>query len=270
MLNHNSSQGNVSELEGLKSRSKAIKGLTHFILGELDAAEALFGFFKEGFEDSKGQIGNIALSYGEFLHATGNLSLAKDLYEKAQCAAEREDVSDNSCLASSNMISVEVLLGASCALGQLLSHSGKFSEAEDVLTKALTMAESHFGSSHPKVGVILTCIALMYKQKAKSEASSAILIQEGLYRKALDLLKAPALDSQDSVNEFGRKDIIALARGGYGEILCVQQNRKGEGERMRKWAEAVWRNRRMSLAEALEVSQPSKPPVVDTRICRVL
>ncbi|KAL0926989.1 hypothetical protein M5K25_003249 [Dendrobium thyrsiflorum] len=268
-LLNSSSVGNASVLGVLKSRAKATKGLTHLILGELKSAEALFDSGEGDFEDGTDQIGNIVLSHGEFSHATGKFSLAKDLYEKV-LLAKTENVSDNSCLASSNMISEEVLLGATCALGQLLSHSGKFDEAEELLTKALTQAENHFGSSHPKVGVILTCIALMYKHKSKLEASSAILIQEGLYRRALDMLKAPPLDSQDSDNQFGKQDVIALARGGYAEILCIQQKRKGEGERMRKWAEAIWRNRRMSLAEALEISQPFNSPVVDSRICRVL
>lgn len=94
---------------------------------------------------------------------------------------------------------------------------------------------------------------------------------QGLFRRALDKLKAPSLDSQDSVVEHGKKDVIALARGGYAEVLCVQHLRKGEGERMKKWAEAAWTNRRMSLAEALEVSEaPKSPLVVDTRVCRAL
>lgn len=59
--------------------------------------------------------------------------------------------------------------------------------------------------------------------------------------------------------------------GGYGEALIVQQNRKDEGEKMKRWAEAAWRNRRLSLTEALEISDPSsKLPVIDTRICRTL
>lgn len=268
-LLNSSSGGNASAYEVLRSRAKAIKGLTHLVRGELESAEALFGSCKEDLEECRDQIGNIALSHGEFLHATGNFSLATDLYEKA--IREAENGSSKSCLASSNMISDEILLGATCALGQLLSHSGKFNEAEELLTRALTKAESHFGLNHYKVGVILTCIALMYKQKAKFEASSAILIQEGLFRRALDKLKAPSLDSQDSVVEHGKKDVIALARGGYAEVLCVQHLRKGEGERMKKWAEAAWTNRRMSLAEALEVSEaPKSPLVVDTRVCRAL
>ncbi|KAG0477457.1 hypothetical protein HPP92_014298 [Vanilla planifolia] len=247
-----------------------MKGLSHLILGELKSAEELFGDLKEELEDREGQTRNFCLCHAEFSHATGKLSVAKDLYGKVMLVSKKEGFLDDSCLASSNMISEEVLLAATCALGQLLSHSGMFVEAEELLTMALTNAESHFGPTHPKVGIILTCIAMMYKQKAKAEGSSAILVQEGLYRRAIDMLKAPALDDQDASCELGKKDVIALARGGYADVLCIQQNRKTEGERMKKWAEAAWRNRRMSLAEALELSQPSRYPIVDTRICRVL
>lgn len=34
------------------------------------------------------------------------------------------------------------------------------------------------GSHHPKVGVILTCVALMFRHKATKEHSSSLLIQE--------------------------------------------------------------------------------------------
>lgn len=59
--------------------------------------------------------------------------------------------------------------------------------------------------------------------------------------------------------------------GGYAEALSVQQNRKDEGERMKRWAEAAWRNRRVSLAEALNFSEPSnKPLVIDARTSRTM
>ena len=59
--------------------------------------------------------------------------------------------------------------------------------------------------------------------------------------------------------------------GGYAEILCIQENRKAEGEKMKSWAESAWRNPRLSLAEALDVSKPSsKVPVIDARISRAL
>ncbi|KAA8518929.1 hypothetical protein F0562_016297 [Nyssa sinensis] len=103
------------------------------------------------------------------------------------------------------------------------------------------------------------------------EHSSSLLIQEGLYRRAIDLLKAPPLEAEGAETKVYRRDIVALARGGYAETLCIQQNRKVEGERLKRWAESAWRNRRMSLAEALDISEySSKVPVIDSRISRVL
>lgn len=59
--------------------------------------------------------------------------------------------------------------------------------------------------------------------------------------------------------------------GAYAETLCVQQNRKDEGEKLRSLADSAWRHPRLSLAEALDVSEhSSKVPVVDARISRVL
>ncbi|EPS73697.1 hypothetical protein M569_01062 [Genlisea aurea] len=104
----------------------------------------------------------------------------------------------------------------------------------------------------------------MYRQKAVAEHSSSLLLQEGLFRRAIELLKSPPLET----GHVKRKDVMALARGGYADTLLVQQSRKGEGERVKKWAETAWNNRRVSLAEALEVSQFST--VIDARICRVI
>lgn len=36
----------------------------------------------------------------------------------------------------------------------------------------------HAGANHPKVGIVLTCVARMYKLKAKAEGSSSIMVQE--------------------------------------------------------------------------------------------
>jgi hypothetical protein len=111
----------------------------------------------------------------------------------------------------------------------------------------------------------------MYKLKAKSEGSSSIMVEEGLYRKALEVLKAPAINSEDTSKQMDWRDIISLARGEFAELLLIQSNRKAEGERMKEWAEDAWRNRRLTLAQALEFSEPSKPTVVvDTRIGRVV
>ncbi|KAJ6405226.1 hypothetical protein OIU84_013242 [Salix udensis] len=250
------------------ARAKAIKGLTELVQGNLESAEPFF----QGFLDNKGCIGNAALSYGEFLHATRNFSLAKDIYQKViQEVAKKKDFTDVHALAACNMASEEVLLAATCSLGQLEVHMGNFGNAEETLTTALNRAEQLFGSRHPKVGVVLTCMALMFQHKAKQEHSSSLLIQEGLYRRAIDLLKAPPLDLEVNRTMRSRMDIIALARGGYAETLCIQENRKPEGEKMKRWAEAAWRNRSLSLSEALKISDSStRMPVVDARIVRAL
>ncbi|XP_030924883.1 uncharacterized protein LOC115951898 [Quercus lobata] len=252
----------------LSARAKAAKGLVELVHGNLELAET----FLKGCGNNEGSIGSVALSYGELLHATQNFSLAKEVYKKViQGASENKDFSDMHAFAACNMSSEEVLLAATCALGQLEAHMGNFGDAEDILTRALSKTEGHFGSHHPKVGVILTCLALMFRHKARQERSSSLMIQEGLYRKAIELLKAPPLETDDTETKAGRSDVVALARGGYAEALCVQQNRKAQGEKMRSWAEAAWTNCRLSLAEALEISDPSsKVPVIDARICRAL
>ncbi|KAM3410875.1 hypothetical protein ACQJBY_002846 [Aegilops geniculata] len=226
-----------SDQDHLKFRVDAIKGLAALLNGEIDSENAVF-------------------TYGEYLHCTGDFPLATQMYEKVLEAASREDISGN-LLAAGNMAPEED--GNLSLLGILLTaftrcFYRKFDEAEDYLTRALQKAEEQFGSNHPKVGMVLTCVARMYKLKAKSEGSSSIMVQEGLYRKALEVLKAPAINSE----------------GEYAELLLIQSNRKAEGERMKEWAEDAWKNRRLTLAQALEFSEASKPTVVDTRIGRVI
>ncbi|TXG58645.1 hypothetical protein EZV62_016474 [Acer yangbiense] len=300
----------------VKARTNAVKGLVELIHGDIESAESCF---KE-FQENEICNGSAALSYGEYLHATRNYSLAKEFYRKViEVLAEKKDFSDLNALGSCNMALEEVSLAANFALGQLEAHMGNFADAEEILTRALTKTEELFGSNHPKVGVVLTCLALMFRNKAAQERSSAILIQEGLYRRALEFLKAPPLESEGEETKIERRDIVALARGiylniiidecvchayhkecksyltgmlllkkyrsfriavsqhaslcccGYAETLSVQQNRKGEGEKMKRWAEAAWRNRRMSLAEALDFSAPSnKVLVIDGRTSRAI
>ncbi|PIA54679.1 hypothetical protein AQUCO_00900918v1 [Aquilegia coerulea] len=170
------SQTSSGEYEVLQARANGIKGLVELVNGSIENAGACF-------QEDKGLSGNVMLSHGELLHATGNLASAKEFYQKAiQEIPEVDSFGDLHSLTTCNMVPVEVLLGATCALGQLEAHSGNFSDAEEILTRALTKAEEHFGSHHPKVGVILTCIALMFRHKAKLEHSSALLIQEKGYR----------------------------------------------------------------------------------------
>ncbi|CAM8960361.1 unnamed protein product [Rhodiola kirilowii] len=262
------SNGKGYDSDVLEARIKALKGLVELVVGNVDSAESFF----QGTGTVKCCSGNVALSYGELLHVTRKFSLAKECYQKViQGLSTNKDSEDASPLAACNMSSEHVLSAATCALGQVEAHMGNFAAAEEILTQALTRTEENFGSHHPRVGVILTCIALMFRQKATLEHSSALLIQEGLYRRAIELLKAPPLETEGAHTKTMRRDITALARGGYAEVLNVQQNRKDEGERLKAWAEGAWRNNRLSLAEALEVSETSnKVPVVDARIIRVL
>uniref|UniRef100_A0A0E0PNH8 MalT-like TPR region domain-containing protein n=1 Tax=Oryza rufipogon TaxID=4529 RepID=A0A0E0PNH8_ORYRU len=316
----------------LKCRVNAIKGLIALLNGETESAQLFF----DGCKDLCAGVGNkqtgmevsetiwpftffpaiisytivmfltenAVLSYCEYLHCVGDFPLATQMYERVLEALTMEDMSGN-FLATCNMVPEEVSLGATCSYGQLLSHSGKFSEAEDYLTRALKKAEDQFGANHPKVGIVLTCVARMYKLKAKAEGSSSIMVQEvskylipvllallsisrnynglvplifsfndetihGLYRKALEVLRAPAINSEGVSKQMDWRDIISLARGEYAELLLIQSNRRAEGERMKEWAEHAWRNSRLTLAQALEFSGPSKPTVVDTRIGRVM
>lgn len=62
-------------------------------------------------------------------------------------------------------------------------------------------------------------------------------------------------------------NVIIVCEGGYAETLCVQQNRKAVGEKMKRWAEGAWNNRRLSLSEALDLSKIS---IIDARISRAL
>ncbi|KAG2618827.1 uncharacterized protein LOC120665264 isoform X2 [Panicum virgatum] len=258
-----------SDQDHLKFRVNAIKGLIALLNGDTESAQ-LFVDGCRDFAGCKHQTENAAVSYGEYLHCVGDFPMATQVYESVLEAARMEDMSGN-LLAAGNMVPEEVSLGATCSYGQLLSQSGNFGDAEDYLTRALQKGEEQFGANHPKVGIVLTCIARMYKLKAKSEGSSSIMVQEGLYRKALEVLKAPAINSEGTSKQMDWRDIISLARGEYAELLLIQSNRKAEGERMKEWAEDTWRNRRLTLAQALEFSEPSKQTVVvDTRIGRVL
>ncbi|KAK1264774.1 hypothetical protein QJS04_geneDACA011325 [Acorus gramineus] len=235
----NKTEGTDMEtLNALHFHAKAIKGLVDLVCGDVKSAELCFSEIEYGdTTEGKGFSGNMVLSHGEMLHVIGNHSSAEDFYKKALQLIDIDDIVNPSSMGAANMVPEEVILGATCALGQLLTHSRQvlrhpgilllnFHDAEEMLTKALGKAEDQFGSAHPKVGIVLTCIALMYGHKARLEGSSSILIQE--------------------------------------------QNRKAEGERMRKWADAAWRNRRLSLAQVLDIPEPSGAAVVDTRICRVL
>ncbi|CAN6442772.1 unnamed protein product [Victoria cruziana] len=255
------------EREALQLRAKALKGIVELLHGTPESAKLHFSEFESyGPEKDSSFCGRVSLSYAEYLHAMGNFSLARKYYEKAVLVSPTKGLAETSALGDLGMDGVH--LSANCALGQVATHTGKFKEAEELLTGALKEVEEHFGSNHPKVGVVLTCMADMFRKKGTLDGSSTLLIQEGLYRRAIGLMKAPALDDEEI--PALRRDILALARGGYAEALCVQQNRKSEGERMRRWAERAWTNRRLSLAQALDSADDSNVCVIDTRIERII
>lgn len=59
------------------------------------------------------------------MHAKENLSLAKELYEKlVRELSEKKDIGNSYSLAACNMSPEEVLLTATCALGQLEAQLG--------------------------------------------------------------------------------------------------------------------------------------------------
>lgn len=68
---------NGKDFENLNIRAKAVKGFVELVNGNLESAEAFF----QGPLDDRLCNGNVALSYGEFVHAKQNFSLAKEVYQ---------------------------------------------------------------------------------------------------------------------------------------------------------------------------------------------
>jgi len=58
--------------------------------------------------------------------------------------------------------------------------------------------------------------------------------------------------------------------GGYLEVPSVQKNRKSEGEKLKNFAEALWKNLKMYLDDFLENTEANICPLIDARICRIL
>lgn len=243
--------------KALEMRAKAIKGLVELACGRVDSAESYFSGWNVKDIKNRNGLGPVALTYAEFIHVTGNFALAKQLYELALELSATENTVDISVPSAAAMIPEEVQLGATCALGQLAAHSGHFDEAEQRLTQALKKAEEYYGGHNQKVGIVLLCIADMFGHKGRSEGASYFLIQEGLYRRSLEMMKAPSLDQEVFSKEIDQKDVIALARGGYAQLLLPQRNRAAEAEKMKHWANVVWENNRTTLAKVLEKTETS-------------
>jgi len=245
------------KLQALEMRAKAIKGLVELACGRVDSAESYFAGWNVNDIKNRNGLGAVALAYAEFIHVTGNFPLAKQLYELALELSGTENTVVASVPSAAAMVLEEVQLGAACALGQLATHSGHFDEAEQRLTQVLKKAEEYYGGHNQKVGIVLLCIAEMFGHKGRSEGASYFLIQEGLYRRSLEMLKAPSLDQEGISKEIDQKDVIALARGGYAQLLSPQRNRAGEAEKMKEWAVVVWENSRTTLEKVLEKTETS-------------
>ncbi|XP_004492165.2 uncharacterized protein [Cicer arietinum] len=261
----------TEDFEALNVRARALKGLVELVKGDIKSAES---FFDKSLR-TKLCDGTAALSYAEFQQTKQNYSMAKEIYQNVIDGASEHKESGNVYLGGGNMNVEGLMMGAMCALGQLESHLGNFRNAEEHLTKALNMAEQIYGEKHAKVGAVLTCIALMYRRKAIDQQSSSLMVQEGLYRKVSEILKFPPKETESegaapSAKTLKRSDIVALASGGYAEILNVQGNRKSEGEKMKSLSDSLWKNRRMSLDDFLGNTEANVCPVIDARISRLL
>ncbi|XP_072146886.1 uncharacterized protein [Setaria viridis] len=129
-----------SDQDHLKFRVNAIKGLIALLNGETESAAQLFTDGCKDFAGGKHQTESAAFSYSEYLHCVGDFPMATQVYQSVLEEARMEDMSGN-LLAAGNMVPEEVSIGTTCSYSQLLSHSGKFGEAEDYLTRALQKAQ---------------------------------------------------------------------------------------------------------------------------------
>eukprot|EP00252_Welwitschia_mirabilis_P005312 TRINITY_DN15811_c0_g1_i1.p1 TRINITY_DN15811_c0_g1~~TRINITY_DN15811_c0_g1_i1.p1 ORF type:complete len:425 (-),score=89.58 TRINITY_DN15811_c0_g1_i1:265-1539(-) len=249
LLENAPAQLKEENLFGMKIRAKAIKGLVELVHGNLNSAASYFsGWNLERIKGSDTGSGAATLAYAEFLHINGDLQLAKEMYKYSLEVSTHVNRQNNTFLAACAMIPEEVHLGATCGLGQLATHCGMFEEAEEHLTQLLRETEKRWGDHSCKVGIVLGCIADMFGHKGRAEGKSYFLVQEGLYRRALEILNAPHYAEKG----IDLQDVIALIRGGYSHLLSQQQSRSKEADKMREWSASVWQNRRVSLETVLE------------------
>ncbi|XP_002962915.2 uncharacterized protein LOC9662180 isoform X1 [Selaginella moellendorffii] len=256
----------ISELATPESdigpRSQALAGLVKLSGGQFDAAAA--SCFEAFPPDTKQ--GAAILSRAEVAHVRGDDKEAKNFYESAAALAKNE--TDKS--KGATMTSTEVHSAALAGLGQLSADLGCFDEAEKFLTEGLQVAESISGETHARVGLVLSCMADLYSRRAKAE-NSGFMIAEGLYRRSLNLLKAPPLE-KEAKDKLQYLDAIAITRARYADILSSVEQRASEAERLKSWATAAWRNQR-SLSDVLKAAARDNGSklhsVIDVRLGRV-
>ncbi|CAK9201678.1 unnamed protein product [Sphagnum troendelagicum] len=268
------SKDQVSKLqfEELEFRSNAIAALCSLVCAQRGAAEAPLGQdLPTWISDNSHGTGELAaaiLSFSQCAHVGGQLSCAKDLYERAITIISNTKETSELTLASVAMAPEEVHIGALAGLGQLASHLGDFEQAEAKLTEALSQAEHINGDKHPRVGIILACMADVYACRG-SKGTGDIIITEGLYRRALDLLGTPSLDLPDSAKLIDLSDVMALSRARYADVISKAPNRDTEADRLHKWAEKMWKGPQplvqLLAADASQHSQQVKLSLSDVK-----
>ncbi|CAK9208695.1 unnamed protein product [Sphagnum troendelagicum] len=151
------SKDQVSKLqfEEFEFRSNAIAALCSLVCAQHGAAEAPLGQdLPTWISDNSHGTGELAaaiLSFSQCAHVGGQLSCAKDLYERAITIISNKKETSELTLASVAMAPEEISHEAK--EGSIYWLAGRdFEQAEAKLTEALSQAEHINGDKHPQVG----------------------------------------------------------------------------------------------------------------------
>eukprot|EP00850_Spirogloea_muscicola_P008819 SM000048S16531 [mRNA] locus=s48:218276:223505:- [translate_table: standard] len=223
-------------VEILRDRALTIMGFIEHIRHRLQPAEDLF---KEAgaWHDEVDVPTSSVLMHAEHLHALGDMTRARDLYSTA--LRMTSPACSQAAVAAGPIAPEEVHMGSLAGLGQLACHLGEYDEAEAKLAEALSHAEEINGEKHPRVGVVLAALASVYDQRGRARGSGDVIMAEGLYRRALELLRASEPSAYtDRDDDF--VDVIALTRGRCANVLGWAKNRETEADRLRQAAKEGW------------------------------
>lgn len=240
-------------LAGLKCRAAASKRLVDLahVLPTSDSEVRCKSSMLSNLEDS---LGAAALAFAESYHVQGSLSYAKDLYEESIRLSKKQLEENGQDLAAIAMVPEAIQIGAMASLGQLLTVMGNYDDAESQLTEALKQAERVQGDKHPQVGMILSCIGDLYQHRGLARGGGDSLLTEGIYKSALDILKAPPIADGDIHKTVRHKEIIVLTRARLGLTLAPAFHRRSEAEKLKRWVEAAW-NKSQPLPELLQLEE---------------
>ncbi|KAG0627345.1 hypothetical protein M758_2G193400 [Ceratodon purpureus] len=237
----------TDELKELQFRSKAVAALAALVCARCGAVDTrLFEDVPTWLGENSRRTAGVAaamFSLAQCAHVGGYFKIAGELYGRTIAIIRNsKDAASEGTLASVAMAPDEVHVGALAGLGQLASHIGKFDEAEGKITEALTLAEKINGDKHPRVGVILACLADVYARRERGTGDN--IIPEGLYRRCLEYLGSPSIDVPDTGKQVDFVDIMALSRARYAEIISKSLNRGEEADKLQKWASKMWKGPR--------------------------